>query len=100
MTTRPISTSTMASSQPPHWEAPKFSFNAENQAKEWKKFHTRVIDYLEALNIDPDTPDESKCGWHQINMMFQDEDREAPQALLDNNIIMPEDQLTPTHVLK
>ena len=50
----------MASNEPPHWEAPKFSFNADNQAKEWKKFHTRVIDFLEALNIDPDTPDESK----------------------------------------
>ena len=66
----------------------------ENQAKEWKKFHNRVIDYLEALNIDPDTPDESKCGWHQIKMMFKDEDREALQALLDNNTITPEDQLT------
>ena len=85
----------MASNEPPHWEAPKFSFTAENQAKEWKKFHTRVIDFLEALNIDPDTPDESKHGWHQIKMMFQDEDREALQALLDNNTITPEDQLTP-----
>ena len=81
------------------WEAAKFSFNAENQAKEWKKFHTIVIDFLEALNIDPVTPDESKCGWCQIKMMFQDEDREALQALLDNNTITPEDQLTPTCVL-
>ena len=89
----------MPSNEPPHWEAPKFSFNAENQAKEWKKFHTRVIDFLEALNIDPDTPDESKHGWHQVKMMFQDEDREALQALLDNNTITPEDQLTPTCVL-
>ena len=32
-------------------------------------------------------------------MMFQDEDREALQALLDNNTITPEDQLTPAHVL-
>ena len=88
----------MASNEPPHWEAPKFSFNVENQAKEWKKFHTRVIDFLEDLNIDPDTPDESKRGWCQIKMMFQDEDREALQALLDNNTITPEDQLTPTHV--
>ena len=29
-----------------------------------------------------------------------DEDREALQALLDNNTITPEDQLTPTHVLQ
>ena len=94
-----MSTSTMASNEPPCWEAPTFSFNADNQAKEWKKFHTRVIDFLEALNIDPDTPDKSKCGWHQIKMMFQDGDREALQALLDNNTITPEDQLTPTRVL-
>ena len=32
-------------------------------------------------------------------MMFQDEDSEALQGLLDNNTITPEDQLTPTHVL-
>ena len=89
----------MASSEPPNWEAPKFSFSVENQAKEWKKFHTRVIDFLEALNIDPDTPDESKCSWCRIKIMFQDEDREALQALLDNNTITPEDQLTLTHVL-
>ena len=60
ITTRPISTSTMASSEPPCWEVFKFSFNVENQAKEWKKLHTRGVDYLEPLDIDPDIPDESK----------------------------------------
>ena len=33
-------------------------------------------------------------------MMFQGEDRQALQTLIDNNTITPEDQLTPTHALK
>ena len=33
-------------------------------------------------------------------MMFQGEDRQALQTLLDNNKIIPEDQLTPAHALK
>ena len=36
------------------WEALKFSFDVPNQATEWKKFYTRAIDFLEALDIDPD----------------------------------------------
>ena len=67
----------MASNHPPHWEAPKFSFNKENQAAEWKQFYIRAIDYLEALDIDPDKEDETKRGWHQIKVVFQGEDRQA-----------------------
>ena len=33
-------------------------------------------------------------------MMFQGDDRQALQNLIDNNIITPEDQLTPTSALK
>ena len=33
-------------------------------------------------------------------MMFQGEDRQALQTLIDDNTITPEDQLTPTHALK
>ena len=55
-----ISTSTMASSTIPQWEAPKFSFDVPDQATEWKKFYTRAIDFLEALDIDPGKEDESK----------------------------------------
>ena len=33
-------------------------------------------------------------------MMFQGGDRQALQTLIDNNTIIPEDQLTPTHALK
>ena len=33
-------------------------------------------------------------------MMFQDEDRQALQTLININNITPKDQLTPTHALK
>ena len=58
------------------------------------------MDYLEALDIDPHKQDENKRGWHQIKMMFQGDDRQALQNLIDNNIITPEDQLTPICALK
>ena len=38
--------STMASNNTPHWEAPKFSFTVQNQAKEWKLFYTRAVNLL------------------------------------------------------
>ena len=90
----------MPSSNPPHWEAPKFSFNVENQAAVSKQFYIRAIDYLEALDIDPDKADEAKRGWCQIKMMLQGEDRLALQSLLDNNTITTEDQISPAHALK
>ena len=39
------------------------------------------IDYLEALDIDPDHKDETKRGWRQSKMMFEGEDRQALQTL-------------------
>ena len=69
--------------------SPKFSFDVSDQAVEWKKFYTRAIDFLEALDIDPDKEDGTKWGWHQIKMMFQGGDRQALKALLDNNAITP-----------
>ena len=90
----------MISTNPSHWETPKFSFTTEGQAAEWKKFYIRTLDYLETLDIDPDKKDENKRGWCQIKMMFQDDDRQTLQDLIDNNIITPEDQLTPTSALK
>ena len=50
----------MNSSNPSHWEAPKFSFNTEDQPAEWKQFYIRALDYLEALDIDPDQQGENK----------------------------------------
>ena len=54
----------------PQWEDPKFSFNTSNQAEDWKEFHIRAIDYLEALYTDVETPDKSKREWKQVKMMF------------------------------
>ena len=44
----------MNSTNPPHWEAPKFSFTTEDQAAEWKKFYIHALDFLESLDIDPE----------------------------------------------
>ena len=65
----------MNSTNPPCWEAPKFSFTTEDQVAEWKKFYIHALDYLETLDIDPEKQDENKRGWHQIKMMFQGDDR-------------------------
>ena len=44
------------------WEAYKFSSSAANQAKEWKTFYSRVLNYLETLDIDIDAPYQTKKG--------------------------------------
>ena len=68
--------------------------------QERKIFYTRVLDILETLDIDPEKQHETKCGWKQIKMMFQGEDQQALQKMIDNNTITPEDQLTPMKALK
>ena len=91
----------MASRAPAaRWKAPQFSFNSPQQTQEWKNFYTRVLDYLETLDIDPEAQDDARHGWKQIKMMFQGEDRQALQSLIDNNTITPVDQKTPKHALK
>ena len=45
------------------WEAPQFSFNTPDQTQEWKNFYTKVLDFLETLDIDPERQYENKCGW-------------------------------------
>ena len=96
-----IFTTNMASrSSAPHWEAPKFSFNTPNQADAWKSFYTRVLDFLEALDIDPNVEDQGKRGWRQIKMMFEDEDHLALQTLINNQTITPAAQRTPSLALK
>ena len=91
----------MASRAPTaRWEAPQFPFNSPQQTQEWKNFYTRVLDYLETLDIDPEAQDDARHGWKQMKMMFQGEDRQALQSLIDNNTITPEDQKTPKHALK
>ena len=83
-----------------HWEAPKFSFNSPNQAAEWQAFYTRALDFLEALDIDPEKADENKCGWRQIKMMFEGEDRQALQTLIDNKTVTSVAQQTPVQALQ
>ena len=82
------------------WTAPTFTFNMEDQPAAWRDFYTRVIDYLETIDIDPEEEDQHKRGWKQIKMMFTGEDRQALQTLIDNNTITPTDQCTPTLALK
>ena len=67
----------MAQNNTTRWTAPTFSFNMEDQPAAWKEFYTRVIDYLETIDIDPEQEDQHKRGWKQIKMMFTGEDRQA-----------------------
>ena len=78
----------------PYWKAPKFSFNTPNQAEEWKYFYTRVLDFLEALDIDPDVEGQGKKGWYQIKMMSERDDCQALQTFIDNQAISPDTQQT------
>ena len=55
----------MASRSSAHrWEAPKFSFNSPNQAAEWQSFYTQALDFLEALDIDPEKADNCSNTGH------------------------------------
>ena len=91
----------MASSGPTtQWEAPQFSFNTPDQTQKWKTFYTRVLDFLETLDMDPEKQDEANRGWKQIKMMLKGEDRQVLQTLINNNTISPEDQLTPVSAPK
>ena len=42
--------------------SPKFSFNSPNKVDTWKSFYTRALDFLEAVDIDPDVEDQGKGG--------------------------------------
>ena len=66
---------------------------------EWQAFYTRALDFLEALDIDPEVAYQNKCGWRQIKMMFEGKDCQALQILI-NNTVTPEAQQTPVQALK
>ena len=85
----------MASRNTPCWEAPKFSFTSQNQAEDRKQFYTRVLAFLKTLDINPDEEDQGKKGWCQIKMMFEGDDCQALQTLINNNTISPDAQHTP-----
>ena len=75
-----------------HWEAPKFNFNSPHQLEDWKVFYTRVLDYLEALNINTDEADNWHTGWKQQKMIFEGKDRQTLWSLIDNGTITLEHQ--------
>ena len=87
----------MAHNVPPQWEAAQFTFNAEDQAAEWQIFYIKAIDYLEALDIDPDQEDDTRRGWKQIKMMFKGQ---TLQTLLENNTITQKGQCIPSKALQ
>ena len=55
--------------------------------------------FLEALDINLGEEDQGKKGWHQIRMMFEGDDCQALQTLIDNNTISTEVQHTPSLAL-
>ena len=90
----------MNSTNPPCWEAPKFSFTTEDQAAEWKKILYMCIGLPRNVRYRPREKDDNKRGWCQIKMMFQDDDRQTLLDLIGNNTITAEDQLTATSTLQ
>ena len=78
----------MASSCPhSHWEAQTFHFKCPIQSEDWGTFYTRVLNYLDALDIEPDKANGNCKGWKQLKLMFEGEDRQALQILTDNQTI-------------
>ena len=76
----------MASSHPHcSWEASTFHFNSPNKSEDWRTIYTRAHDYLDALDIEPDQADDNHQGWKQLKLMFEGEDRQALQTLIDNS---------------
>ena len=76
-------------------EAPTFHFNSPNQSEDWSVFYTRALDYLDALDIEPEDADESHKGWKQLKLMFEGDDRKALQNLIGSGVVTPEHMLTP-----
>ena len=62
-------------------------------------FYTRGLDYLDALDIEPDVADESCKSWKQLKLMFEAEDRKALQSLIDSSVVTPEHMLEPKAAL-
>ena len=81
------------------WEAPTFHFNSPNQSEDWSVFYTRALDYLDALDIELETDDQSCKGWKQLKLMFEGEDRKALQSLIDSGVMTPEHMLNPKAAL-
>ena len=81
------------------WEAPTFHFISPNQSEDWSTFYTRALDYLDALDIEPEAAAESHKGWKQLKLMFEGEGRKALQSLIDSGVMTPEHMLKPKAAL-
>ena len=81
------------------WEAPIFHFSSPNQSEDWSAFYTRALDYLDALDIEPEVADKSHKGWKQLKLMFEGEDRKALQSLIDSDVMSAECKLKPKAAL-
>ena len=79
--------------------SPHISFISPNQSEDWSTFYTRALDYLDALDIELDTADESCMGWKQLKLMFEGEERKALQSLIDSGVMTPEHMLKPKAAL-
>ena len=82
-----------------HWEAPTFHFNSPNNSEDSSVFYTRALDYLDALDIELETDDQSRKGWKQLKLVFEGEDRKALQSLIDSGVVTPEHMLNPKAAL-
>ena len=82
----------MASSHPhTHWKAATFHFNSPTQSEDCRTFYIRALNYLHALDIEPDQADDNCKGWKQLKLITEGENIQALQTLIDNQTIMPED---------
>ena len=70
-----------------------------NQASEWKTFYIHAVNFLESKDIDTEPEDPTEKGWKQFKMMFQVEDCQAMQTLIDNGTISLEDEKTAIRVI-
>ena len=82
------------------WNPPKFTFYTDRHASSWKKYYKEVIQFLTALNINPEEKDQNRTGWKRIKLMIKGDDRQILQKYIDNNTITQEDQRIPTQALK
>ena len=86
----------MASHPNNWWDACTFHFNSPNQSEDWKAFYTRALDYLDALDRETNEADNCHKGWKRLKLLFEGDDRQAFQSLIDNSTVMEESIKTPS----
>ena len=59
----------------------------------------RALNYVDALDIETDQADDCHKGWKQLKLMFEGDDRQDLQTLMDNGTIMEEIMKTPQATL-